>query len=343
MNYFLSHTDGGSSFLQENNIERIYLLEGKSACIKSRLIKSVSLFAEKNGYAADVCLSKHDYDKLCAVKIIRNGVLIADSNYFNKTNANYTKTIINTDKFFKNDISRDQEYIKLNKYITDNLSDSAKSENAARSLLLENKRLVVPYISKSKILNYIFRFISRNGLQEKEEKGKNEKRFITQTTPWGIHTCYETIMQSAKIVAVIRDEYKYVSSTLISGLAAAFNQCGKDTVSLYCSIDSECAEHLIVPELSAAFFTENRNHPYPFSDTGELSVRRFLKCDPPAEKKTAIRRNNELIDDFLDESVFSLFEVMEAENRICDMLADSFAEEKFNNEKDNIISDIFKN
>ncbi len=329
MNFFLTCVDNGLfSELKDETVRKIFL-EGKSAHIKSRLMCETALFCENNGLLCEQYLSKYDYDKLSAVYIPAKKLLIADSVLFSAYPETGVKTV-NTDELF-NLISADfPESIILNEKKAAGLkSDAAKFENAVNTLYRENKKTVMPYINRAKILNYILRLIKRSALSQSETAGKSKTKSLCAVTPWGIHTCYETVMLTCKDVIVIKDEFRCVADMLIHGLSEAFNQCGKDTVVCTCSIDRNVFEHLIIPELSLAFFTSNREHHYPFGDTGVISASRFYKEELKPSDKSSLLWNNELCDGFIDEAVYSLFEALEADNSICDFMNGYLIEEKY--------------
>lgn len=329
MNFFLTCENNGLFYeLKDEAVVKIFL-EGRSTYIKSRLMCETALFCETKGLLCERYLSKYDYDKLCAVYIPAKKMLIADSVLFSAYPETGVKTV-NTDELFNLTAADFPESIILNeKKISELKSDAAKFENAVKTLFHENKKTVMPYISRAKILNYILRFMQRSSLSQSERTGKNIEKSLCAVTPWGIHTCYETVMLTCKDVIVIKDEFRCVADMLICGLCKAFNQCGKDTVVCTCSIDRNVCEHLLVPELSLAFFTSNREHPYPFGDTGVISASRFYKEELKPSDRSSLLWNNELCDGFIDEAVYSLFEALEADNSVCDFIDGYLNEEKY--------------
>lgn len=345
MNYFLSRCTLQDIVRRSDIPLKIFVLDGTSSYIKSRFLFRLAINAATKGLSCERFLSKQDYDKLAAIYIKSLNIFIIDRIYFSETINNYSNKIISfvdTDNIFlSTGVLPDDENEKLIKSKTEFLSKAAKFENAAAGLFNENRNIFLPYLDKAKVLNYILRFVSRNGLTQHASCAENTLRCISAVTPWGIHTCCETIMQSCKTIAVIRDEYKCVSSVLTGGLAQAFNQCGFETETYCCSLCEECTEHLIVPSLSLAFFTENRNHSYPFNDTGILNIHRFMKSELTPSDRISLQWNCELADDFLDEAVFSLFDAMECDNAICDEMSDRLDETAFNELFDELNDNVF--
>ncbi len=329
MNFFLTCENSGSlPELKDEAVKKIFL-EGKNSYIKSKLISEAALFCENKGLLCERYLSKYDCDKLCAVYIPAKKELIADSVLFSAYPEAGVKTV-NTDSFFDLTAADFPESVILSEKKASELrSDAAKFENAVKMLFHENKKTLTPYINRAKILNYILRFIKRNSLSQSERTGKSVKKSLCAVTPWGIHTCYETVMLSCREVIVIKDEFRCVADILIRGLSEAFNQCGKDAVVCTCSIDPNVCEHLMIPELSLAFFTSNREHPYPFGSTGVISASRFYQEELKPSDKSSLLWNNELCDGFTDEAVYSLFEALEADNSVCDFTDGYLNEERF--------------
>ena len=313
---------------EPNGITACVLIAYESSFLKHRLMSCIVSCAEKQGLSCVKFLSKYDYDKLCAVYVRNRKTFIADKDIIPDLSEFPDAVTINADKIYFP--SPDLSVIeKLKKQRRAYISDAAKCENSAAVISRETAKMLSQFTNKAKVLNYILRFIQRNGLRQSAEKGSESVMTLGNITSWGVHTCFESIAEKCSDVYTICDCTKYTASLLINGFSSAFCQCGKSTEKFVCSLCPEFSEHLCVPEMSLAFVCENDYHPYRCSEYGEISVRRFLKRPVPAYLAEKLGCNEELKDDLIDGCVFALYDAMEKDNELCRYLQAFESPEKY--------------
>lgn len=311
-----------------NGISSAVFIDSQSSFVKHRLMASLALDAEKRGLLCRKYLSKYDYDKLCALYIKSKKTLVADKDIIPDLSEFPHAVTVNADKIYAS--APELAVIeKLKSRRSSYISAAAKYESSAACVARENAKLFSQFVQKARILNYILRFMQRNGLRQSSEKGVQSVSVLGSITSWGVHTCFESIAEKCSDIYAICDCTKHTSSLLINGFASAFSQCGKDSEKFVCSLCPEFSEHLCVPEMSLAFVCENEYHPYRCSEYGEISLKRFLKRPLPPYLTEKLECGEALKDELIDSAVFSLYEAMESDNELCRYLQAFEADEKY--------------
>ncbi len=339
MNCFFNRNTITDILGKANGIDRIISLKGKSTFIKHRLISDCIINAKNHGYCCNKFLSKYDYDKFCAVYIKCKKLLVIDSELLKNAYQDIEITQINTDELFEiSELST--SFLNLFSKKALKISNAEKYETSAAALLRENALTFSRFTDKAKILNYVLCFMQRNALRQNNIPANENILTISNTTPWGIHTCYETVAEFGPDVFIISDCTKHIASALINGFSCAFIQCGKSVEKCVCSLCPEYAEHLLIPELYLAFVCENNYHSYPYDDAAVISSRRFLKSPVPKSIYEQIRENEILAENLIDKSVFSLFDALETDNKINNYLLEFENGERYEKASNFIIKHI---
>lgn len=296
----------------------IIMLFGGSAEIKSRILLKIRDRLMDRGEDPESFISKFDSNILCAVKTTDSNIIVADANYFTRICLYYPSVCEKTfglDLYFSKDV--------LKKYKKDLLSNmnkgesfivrAKKFENAAVAVKADLKRLVLPYIDREKISNYTVRFLNKNGLSPNCNKGAAKIRSVSCVSSWGIYADFSRF-KNLKKTYLINDSTGILSEFLLKAMSFAVSECGRECTSYLCGLTGDI-EHLIIPELSIGFFTDNKNHRYPYENGTAVSTGRFLTCPDNDEFKEQKLMNEKLLSDFLDEAVFSIYEAAHLESQ----------------------------
>ncbi len=339
MKYFFT-SQSIQSILQTQEKEiNAFVLKGSCPLIKSKLLYEAVNKASEQGFTCEKFLSPFNYEELACVYIKGKNILICDGEYLDLPPGE--NKIIDIDKLCGAQLPAERlAKLERSKYKT--LSRAAKEKNSAAILQRENERMSLKYISKPKILNYILRFIGRNGITPLGETGKRLIRSISSITAWGVHSLYETVFEECSRIYTVTGNLKCAKSMLISGLGEAFVQLGCDAAVFNCSLTGE-PEHLCVPALSLAFLSDNDYHFLPYVQSGEIHTERFLKAKLPESVKFRMNLNDEQIDDYIGKTVFSMYDVFETHNAITELIFDIQNEYFDKTLKHRIISEIMDN
>lgn len=318
---------------KESAEHNIVMLFGGSPEIKSRIMQKIRNELLDRGQDTESFVSKFDSNILCAVKDAQGKTIVADGNYFSKLCLYYPSV---SEKTFGLDMYLNKDIIK--KYRAELISNMNKNESfilraqkfekAAQTVKEDLRRLVLPYIDREKISNYIIRFLNKNSIFASEEKTEPEIRRLSCVSSWGIYSDFSEF-RNLKKVYTISDSIGLLSEFLLKALSFSLCECGYRNSVFLCGLTNSF-EHLIIPELSVGFFTENKNHRYPYENSIAVSTGRFLTLHDEADIKEQKQMNERLLSDFLDESVFSIYEAAHLESQNNAIFDLAFSDKSFN-------------
>lgn len=309
-----------------------FLLEGDAARLKSKMLADVCAVLKKARIPFLRVLHEHDADRTVAVFLPTLRRIAADSTYFAGISDRYAHRVrmtLRTEDF----CAAEQLY-----HITDELAELKALETAAciqaQQLMAsacifkqDNAELLAPYVSKVKMANYVFRFLKRHAhTSPRTAKSGSVTRTgrCSALTAWGVYTCYAPFAAAGLRTVLVKDWFAGTATTLINGLAAACQACGFDVQLYRCALD-DSLEHLVVPALSCAFFTENAAHTLPIRPAAVLPIGRFTDLVELQAVRAELRFNTAAADALLEEAAFSIYESTEAlhaQDRLWDRLVD---------------------
>lgn len=307
-----------NDLLYENGSLKAVSLEGEDTYIKHEILNSLAAEADKKGYSLEQFYNNCGCDTLSGVFIKRKSLFVFDGRQTNLSDCSLSHgaLITDTQKAFSKNLST--LYIKPMLLSRQKSLDEASKLKKACSKLSESIRVSVqPYLNKAKVLNYIMRFVSRYSLRESTIKGKNFRRQLSSAGAWGVHSFYESVLMCSNNTVRLCDSTKALQPVLISGLSQLLNECGLNTVTFYCSVDGT-PEHLVIPELKTAFFSDNAYHEYPVESNCALRLNRFLKSEIPSELKCRIFRQAELYSELIDRIILLNLEADTLSEKISD-------------------------
>lgn len=161
------------------------------------------------------------------------------------------------------------------------------------------------FIDEEKLERFTLRLANRILPNKKSNiKGQIHKRFLSGVSPEGIVVQHDTIVALAEEIITIRDEYGTVSPYITSYICDCAVEKGYDVYACYCPLFPKFKmEHIIIPELKIALFTENSYH---FSiDDGSKAVNatRFYDKNIFAENKEKLTFLKKAKKEIIDEAV----------------------------------------
>lgn len=184
---------------------------------------------------------------------------------------------------------------------------------SARSFLLSSE-----YIDTEKLQRYLFRLKNRIVPEKKgEERGREYKRFLSGITPDGVVVQHDSIVALAETVVTIEDEYGTVSPYIVESVAEYALSMGYDIYKCYCPlIPRSKAEHLIIPELKTALFTENSYHPSIDEQGKRVHASRFLLKEGMDSVKEKLLFSKKAKRELIDEAVRKMSLALDVHDRL---------------------------
>ena len=161
------------------------------------------------------------------------------------------------------------------------------------------------FIDEEKLQRFTLRLANRLLPNKKSnEKGRVHKRFLSAVSPDGIAVQHDTIVALSEEIITIRDEYGTVSPYITSYICDCAVEKGYDVYACYCPLFPRFKmEHIIIPELKIAVFTENSYH-YSVDDEGKrINATRFYDKNIFAENKEKLVFLKKAKKEIIDEAV----------------------------------------
>lgn len=318
-------------FPQAEHLE-FFLLEGDAARLKSRMLADVCTVLKKARIPFLRVLHEHDADRTVAVFLPTLSRIAADSTYFAEIASRYAHRIrlhLHTEDFCAVGQVRciADELTALRELETAACAQADRLLASARAFKRDNASLLAPYVSKAKTVNYVLRFLKRHADAAAHTEGAGtvtRTARISALTAWGVYTCYAPFSAAGMRTVIIKDWFGGTAASLLNGLAAACKECGCNVQLYRCALD-DSLEHLVVPALSCAFFTENSAHTLPFRPAAILPIGRVTDLAGLNAVRAELRFNTSAADALLEEAAFSIYESVEAlhaQDRLWDQLVD---------------------
>ena len=185
-------------------------------------------------------------------------------------------------KYLNNHIAEIGELTKANSFQHKKVADFLK---VAARIETECALICGSFIDEEKLERYIKRLENRIIPNRKtEEKGKIHKRFLSAVSPDGIVVQHDSIVALAENIITIEDEYSAIAPYIVQSLCEKAVDSGYDVYECFCPLFPRFkVEHIIIPELKVAVFTENSYHCSIDETSTRVHASRFF--DKPAFTK----------------------------------------------------------
>lgn len=243
------------------------ILKGGPGTGKSTLIRKIADKLENKGYYVEKGNCGADPDSLDVVLAPEINFSVFDGtspHTFDPVLPGVSEHIIELGvawdrEYLQEHIDQIGELTKLNKSQHRKTSDFLK---VAAQLETHNAIMCSEFIDKEKTERYARRLANRiipSGYSNL--KGKKHKRFLSSITPEGIFVHHESIVALAETIFTIEDEFGAVSPFIMNYICEYALENGYDVYACYCPLFPRFKmEHIIIPALKTAIFTENSYH-----------------------------------------------------------------------------------
>ena len=256
---FISHF--GDSYLP--GTWRAYIIKGGPGTGKSSFMKYVAVKAFDKGYTVTLCPCSSDPDSLDGVIIEELKIILLDGtapHVVEPSVPGACENIINLgdfwdgDKLFRNSkkiIKTAGENSRLHKTVSAYIS-------AAGELIYDNLKLSRLCTNRNAVIKFASRLSAKHIPIKSNLKGNEFFRFLGGVTPKGIVGFSKTVTDFYKNTVVIDDKYGAASGEIMKYIRASAIEKGYDIITVKNPLlPSEIIDHILIPELSLAFVTEN--------------------------------------------------------------------------------------
>lgn len=286
--YFLAANscEGFVSFFCENYSAsdgwRAYIIKGGPGTGKSSFMKYIASRATDAGYKATLCVCSSDPSSLDGVIIEEKKIIFLDGTAPHTVEPKFPgicEEIINLGEFWDSEkLFEDRKQI-----LKISLENKALHISAARylaaceGLMLDNLKIAESFTDKTYVQAAAKR-LCRRLIPKKNKKdavGREWVRFAGGITPLGIVAYEKTLTENYENIVVIEDKYGSVSSVMLEKIREFALGEGYEIITLKSPfLPEKLTDHIIIPELSLCFVTENEYFK-PKCNVRRIHARRF--------------------------------------------------------------------
>ena len=289
---------------------RHIILKGGPGTGKSTLMRKIAEKLENKGYYVERGYCSADPNSLDVVLAPELNFSVFDGtspHTFDPTLPGISEHIVDLgtawDRNYLNEhIKEIGELTKANKEQHRKASDFMKvaSQIETQSVLLCNS-----FTDEEKVERYAKRLANRLVPNKKDtDTGKIHKRFLSAISPEGIVVQYDSVVALAENIVTVEDEHGAVSPYIAEYVCKYAVENGYDVYACYCPLFPRFKiEHVIIPELKTAVFTENSYHYSIDEVSNRIHASRFYDKSAFMQSKEKLGFYKKAKKELIDESV----------------------------------------
>lgn len=289
------------------------ILKGGPGTGKSTIMKKVAEKLENGGHSVERGFCSADPHSLDIVLCDDLNFSVLDGtspHIFEPTLPGVSEHIVNLGiawdrKFLDEHINEIAELTQKNK---EQHKKAAEYMKVASQIETQSALVCAEFTDKEKVERYAKRLASRIIPAKKGAKqGKIRKRFLSAITPDGVFVHHDSVVALAEKVVTIEDEYGAVAPYIAEYICNFAAENGYDVYACFCPLFPRFKmEHIIIPELKTAIFTENSYH-YSADETGSrVHVSRFYDKSALSHNREKLTFYKKAKKELLDEAVRKL-------------------------------------
>lgn len=258
---------------------KAYIIKGGPGTGKSSFMRKIALVAEQRKEQYILCPCSSDPHSLDAVILPCRKTVIMDGTAPHTVDPRYPavcEEILNFGQFW------DTKKIKNSKDIIE-ITDRNKALHqtaqkylmAAGQIMLDEYKTALLCTKKVETKNFANKLCKKN-IPQKSGTPYEWEAFLGGTTPEGIITYPETILASCEKIVVISDKHRACSNIIMTEIRNYALINGYEIITLKNPfLPSLIIDHVVIPELSLAFVTEDKLQFFA-TDTRRIHARRFI-------------------------------------------------------------------
>ncbi len=322
---------------------KTYIIKGGPGCGKSSFMKKVAKMAENNGEKVVFCPCSSDPDSLDAVIFEDKKIIILDGTAPHTVDPVYPavcQEILNFGQFWDNQKIKDKNKViqvtNLNKALHKTASCYI---TAAGGLLYDNFKMAENCTDIKKVERFAEKLCQKH-IPQKIGNGEENAKFLAAITPKGFISFPETITNSCQNLIIIKDEFLSVSSLVLKHVRGFALKNGYKISTFKNPLFPHLIDHIILPELSLGFLTENRFINFE-SDIRRVHSRRFVDSRLLHFSKNRIKFNNKASKELLETAFLTLKEAKIVHDELENFYIKAMDFEKLNNFADMFCKNLF--
>ncbi len=297
-----------SYFADSYNVDegyRTYIIKGGPGTGKSTMLKTLAALFSSSGESIELCPCSSDPDSLDAVIFHDKKVVILDGTAPHIVDPAYPgicERIINLGECFIPSAfsGKEKQIIEATRENKRLHSRASRYIAAAGGLLAENALIAGSFMDEEKIKRYAKTLAERTIKQG--TAFCESHRFLSGITPRGLVFLKQSIYNHYKTIITLEDEHGAVGRVFFSELRKAALSANSSIITCYNTIIPSKIDHILLPEQSLAFTTENR-YTHPEGITKRIHARRFCDMAAMGEKRETLKFNRKAAEELLREAI----------------------------------------
>lgn len=306
---------GFTSYYAELNdpsrTKHCYVIKGCPGSGKSTMMKQIAAEMEKGEGLIETIHCSSDPDSLDAVILHDKSAIIADGTLPHAIEPQLPVAYEQVISLFACFDSQKMTGLREDAIETDKKIKACHRRccnylAGAAMLLEDNRRIALECTDIGKIQK-LAQKLALKEFKKKGGAGLERKRLLSAVTPKGILTFGGTVTALCEKVYLIKDAYGASAGILLQALKAAALAHGYEVFGCYCPLDQQNKlEHLLIPELSLGFVTENSFTELAAEPYRVIHFSRFTDKAKLKLKKQRLSFNRRAAKEILSEAVKTL-------------------------------------
>ncbi len=324
---------------------KAYIIKGGPGTGKSSFMKRAAERAIKTFEETVLCPCSSDPSSLDAVIFPQRKIVILDGTAPHTVEPLYpaiTEQIINTGDFW------DESKLPENKEEILSLFSENKGYHKKASSYISAAGQLLKYGFSAELeaadLDKIFKFsalLAKKHLPQTDKKPLEWVRFLSGITPDGFVYFSNTISDYYKTQIVIEDRYFAVSSIILSVIRDMALAAGYEIITVKNALlPEDITDHILIPELSLAFTTENELLPNN-SKSRRIHAARFADQAQLKKNSRRLKFNSRLFDGLLSSAAAHLKSAKQTHDKMEKFYTEIMDFEALRNYTDKITDRIF--
>lgn len=242
---------------------RAFIIKGGPGTGKSSFMKYFAKKALDKKEKVVLCPCSSDPNSLDAVILPNKKIIIMDGTAPHTVDPSFPgvcEKILNFGEYWDESKFSDKKALIIEATLLNKAyhKSAARYIKAAGQLLTDNYKTALACTDKEKTLKFTEKLCRKLIVPKKYSNSFEWIRFIEGITPLGIVSYSNTILAEARNLVIINDEFGSASNIIMEKVRKHALACGYEIITVKNPfLPSVIIDHIIIPELSLAFVSEN--------------------------------------------------------------------------------------
>lgn len=298
------------NYLIPPDATRIMIIKGGPGVGKSSFMKALAMEMGELGFDVELHHCSSDNNSLDGVVFPQIEVALLDGtspHIVDPRHPGAVDEIIHLGDYWdEKGIRRSKkEIIELNQEIGRNFNRAYRYLKAAKEIyddleIVNSEGLEVGRANKiaAELIEELF-----FGYQAADQPGRLRKLFASAITPEGFQNFLPGLLETQSRVFSVSGGVGSGKATLLNKVLAAALEKGFNCEGFYCAFDPYKLEHIIIPEIGAAFTTSIEPHSYPLGKANRIDMDQCIAAYIQMKYGALINSELKIVGDFLETGI----------------------------------------